>query len=67
MKASQPMTNDNKLGLADYLQIKEAYQQNTEVIENYHPKKTLKAQVEVLLYLIFLVEIRKESAQDLGD
>ena len=61
------MTNDNKLKLADYLQIKEAYQQNTEVIENYHPKKTLKAQVEVLLHLIFLVEIRKESAQDLGD
>ena len=61
------MTNDNKLKLADYLQIKEAYQQNTEVIENSHPKKTLKAQVEVLLHLIFLVEIRKESAQDLGD
>ena len=47
--------------------IKEAYQQNTEVIENSHPKKTLKAQVEVLLHLIFLAEIRKESAQDLGD
>ena len=61
------MTNDNKLGLADYLQITEAYQQNTEVIENYHPKKTLKAQVEVLLHLIFLAEIRKESALDLGD
>ena len=47
--------------------IKEAYQQNTEVIENSHPKENLKAQVEVLLHLIFLVEIRKESAQDLGD
>jgi len=61
------MTNDNKLGLVDYFQIKESYQQNTKVIENSHPKKTLKAQVEVLLHLIFLVEIRKESAQDLGD
>ena len=60
-------TTKTRLFAEGMYRIKEAYQQNTEVIENSHPKKALKAQVEVLLHLRFLVKTRKELAQDLGD